>query len=170
MEVTRRRWTTAVLALCLMGWGCSDSSDDDSTGQFSVTVDCGADGVLDVPQTFMSECDLLVEATGGATGTITAVELIDGSGAVMTDFDYGSGISLYTDPTPDNLAGVEVSPSAPLEVALRVVADLESPVATYDAAIRVRYTVGGQSYEETRPFEFTVLPLGPGNGVGRWTT
>jgi hypothetical protein len=145
------------VAGALLGAACSDDGDDNGepVGDFAIIVGCSE---LVVPQGDLDECPITVSLTGGEGETVTlnTVELLRAGNEVMTDFNYGQGISMYTEPIPDNLAGEVVGTGAPLSAVLRIVADVESPVGQYQAGIRITYTRGGSTLTETVNFTFEV--------------
>jgi hypothetical protein len=147
---------TLLLGFTTAACGGSDDGDSDPTGDFAVIVGCSQ---LLVPQGDLFECPITVSYTGGEneSATLNSLELLRGNDEVMTDFNYGQGISMYTDPIPDNLEGSVVGPGAPLSADLRLFADTETPLGPYPAGIRVTYTLGGSTRTETVNFTFSVV-------------
>jgi len=145
----------AVLALAACG---SDSNGGNGpSGDFAVIIGCSQ--VL-VAQGDLFSCPITVSYTGGEdeTATLTSLELLRANDEVMNDFDYGSGISFYTDPIPDNLEGSVVGAGlSPVSADLRVFASPETPVGRYPAGIRYTYTIGGTSRTETVNFPIDVV-------------
>lgn len=132
--------------------GCGSDSVTSPDGEFVIQLGCTT---FAVPIGDFAECPLSARATGSQTAVIQSVTLL-ADGQPMSDFQHSTGLSFYSDPTPDNLAGTMVDGDG-LDVDLRAYADPEVAPGSYRAGIRVTYLLGASSTTESAEVEFDLV-------------
>jgi hypothetical protein len=139
-------------AVLLVSIACGTDSVTSPDQNFDVHLGCTT---FTAPRGDLGECPLTVTATGGQSATIESVVLL-ANGQAMTDFEHSPGLSFYTDPTPQNLAGQTVDGTG-LSVGLRAYADVTVTPGNYPAGLRVTYRLAGASSSTTITVPFDIV-------------